>query len=139
MTHRIRVPEKPLAGKSASWITNNNPTEVIVIGKYGTKMTRLRKSAYEKTKQMLQRLSLEEQQRLRDTVSNRPRTSHVCSTLIQFFILFFHQIPPRKKIGRPGYATEEERRKATLQKHRRYNDKRKVGGGGKQTEEGSAK
>ena len=94
-------------------------------------MTRLRKSAYEKTKQMLQRLSLEEQQRLRDTVSNRPRTSHVCSTLIQFFILFFPSDPTpqeNRQAGlwdRGGAATSNFRKASQIQRE----EKGSKGGG----------
>ena len=80
----------------------------------------------------------EEQQAAGTAVSNRPRTFHVYSTLIQFcYSIFFLLDPTPKKIGRPGYATEEERREATLAKYRRYNKKRR-GGGEEREEECSA-
>ena len=83
-------PATPQTGKrsfqpsEASWIANKTPEDIITHCSYGYGTVTRRSDALTRGLTLLKRMTPEEQQELRKTVSNRPKSFHVYSTLIKF-------------------------------------------------------
>ena len=127
----IRMSFKPA---TASWLKNPDPKDIIVYATFDSSGgTNCKSSHYDRALNIAKKLSLEDQHRLRKAVNNRPRISHVYSTLIQFFILFFPLATTPQEIGSPrlcdrGGAAAGQVRK--VPEVRQEKEMKREGGGG---------